>query len=109
MIESLYYDTFANEYTLNKDYFAPPERYIKTYRGEKDYYIECWNCESNDGKSRINVTFYREEYCDPMMHKIKLESAQKQHDCSLTSLNSWTIPDDIFDKYVEQFCLSAPD
>ena len=37
----MYYDNFTNEYTTEKDPFAPPERYLPTYRGD-DNYVEKW-------------------------------------------------------------------
>ena len=42
MITEMYYDTFAEDYTLHTDPYDPPERYIKILRMDDAFYVEHW-------------------------------------------------------------------
>ena len=42
MIDCMYYDSFSNEYVMEPDEIAPPERYAKTLRGTNGIYIDSW-------------------------------------------------------------------
>lgn len=90
MINTVYLDYFANEYVLEKESIAAPERYLEVNRG-KDEFIESWRLKNN---------FVANIYCDANSYKEKINDLREQTEESmgfeLSRLVSWEVPEDIF-------------
>lgn len=97
----MYYDDFANEYTLDKEPTAPPERYLETLRGN-DNYIEKWSIGNG---LFIDVAYSQYAVDNRYVNRIR-HFQEQTHNCLLSTMVSWTIPDKKFDEYVERFGLS---
>lgn len=107
MLNSMYYDNFANEYTTEKDPFAPPERYLPTYRGDGNY-VEKWKVRNPNNIAAVNL--YLDVAYSPldieyhMVNKRRYSLAEENH-VELVRMVRRTIPADKFDEYVERFGL----
>ena len=106
-ITTMYYDAFANEYCLPSQEelnMGPPERYIKTHKGD-DLYIEHWIVSGSRLGDRLDIAYRMEDYRSrEEVTRIK-RMTQVQHGIRLSQLISWTIPAVKFDEYVEMFGL----
>ena len=100
MITKMYYDAFTNEYTLNINKYAPPERYCPTLRGENQY-IDHW--ESDDGRC-LDISYTVEEYYADE-HDRRYRSMCEEYNFNPVRLRCFTLPAIKFDKYVERFGL----
>ena len=98
MITKMYYDAFTNEYTLNINEYAPPERYYLTFRG-KDYYTDHW--EGDDGRC-LDISYTIEEYYTEE-HDRRYRSMCEEYDFHPIRLRYFTLPAIKFDEYVERF------
>lgn len=100
MVTEMFYDVFAKEYVLDREEIAPPERYIPIVspivRGT-NYYIESW-CVNDDPNESLNIAFFEEDYCDPTMHSMIIETTCKKNDCILTRLRYIIYPSKKFDE-----------
>lgn len=98
----IYYDRFADTYCLTTETIAPPERYLPTYRGVDDsIYIETYE---NDGY-RLDIAYSKESRKNGLVNHIRFSEAER-HGFNLNSaeLIRWIIPNDLYDKYVEEYC-----
>lgn len=105
MLDYMYYDEFTNEYTLEREKNAPPERYLLTHRGLYSY-KECWKTTSGI----LNIGYVQELLDKPTVGAAKAVNIIRQHhakknNCTLLSMLSWTIPAAKFDEYAKRFGL----
>ena len=105
MTDEIYYDTFKNSYALERDKNAPPERYVRIYRGIDGMYIESWVvysdiCDKDD--LRLNIAFSEEDYNDIDQHDITVKHMWDMNHCKPTKLRYVTIPQHRFDEIVKQ-------
>ena len=100
MITKMYYDEFANEYTLEREETAPPERYLETLRGD-DVYIENWSIGNG---LFIEVAYSQYDVDNRYVNRIR-HSQEQTYNCRLSRMIRWTIPAVKFDEYVERFGL----
>lgn len=101
----IYYDNFANTYCLTTDVIAPPERYLPTYRGTDDkIYIETYErCGI-----RLNISYSKEDRKFNLVNRIRYSVAEKNNfNINSATLIKWVIPCDLYDKYVEDYCLET--
>lgn len=105
MINKMFYDSFANEYVLEQDPYAPPERYVVTVRGIPGIYIEHW-CGEQNGVSgyELDITYSPDEYYSEV-HNMKYRSICEEQGFKAKNLRYFTLPEEEFDKYAEQFGL----
>lgn len=103
-ITKMYYDAFANEYTLEREEIAPPERYLETLRGD-DIYIEKWSIGNG---LFIDVAYSQYDVDNWYVNKIR-HSQEQKHNCILSHMMRWTIPAVKFDEYVKRFGLEDND
>ena len=96
----MFYDYFSEEYVKTTDPYAPPERYIKTYRNDMDFYEETYFCK---GGLLLSIAYTPEEYHNSEIHNWKIIEMQKKHNASPTRLAYWTIPSEKFDEYAKDF------
>lgn len=103
----IYYDSFAQEYVLEKEVTAPPERYIPTckYKGENGVYIENW--KDADGRC-LSIAYSSDEYYTPM-HDAKYEYVCKQNAFHPQRLKSFVIPEEKFDQYINEIYAQMDD
>lgn len=104
-MDIIYYDKFTNEYTRERDEIAPPERYLKTLRGTDGIYIETWVVNNNEN-TLLNVAYTEMDLELGMVNKIR-RSMENENNCKLSYMLRWSIPQKLFDKYVEQFNLTT--
>ena len=106
MIKTMYYDAFAHEYTLKKDPYAAPERYVTTHRGPHGIYIEKWRVEKG-GRTDLflDIAFVASEYYDRICHEEKFTLMCEENGCDPIELYDFTIPREKFDQYVKMFGL----
>ena len=106
MINTMYYDAFSNEYTLEIDPYAPPERYVATHCGPHGIYIEKWRVKK-DGRTDLflEIAFDASEYYDSIYHEEKVKLMCEENGCELIELCDFTLPHEKFDQYVERFGL----
>ena len=88
------YDYFRGVLCLEKDGFAPPERYLKIFRGD-DVYIETYDVGDS---RRISISFTKEEV-EKGLTRCKREAAMG-NGYTNSNLVSMTFPSDEFDKVV---------
>lgn len=103
MEDVIYFDRFAQEYTKEKDEFAPPERYIEIYKSLGDYYKEVWRAFSHgDAKSivRLNVAY---DEIDKKYAQIIREEMANENDVVLERVLSWYVPDSVFQE-ISKYC-----
>jgi hypothetical protein len=99
----IFYDWFANEYTTEREIIAPPERYLLTYRGVNNTnYIESYIEE--DTKECLDFAYSTTER-DLKIVEEKRKYFLKENGFFISQMRHWTIPADLFDKYVERFDL----
>ena len=113
-LHKIYYDVFIDEYTLTKDPYAPPERYIPTYKGPfNNIYIETYEVGLIEGfpfkldngtEPRLDIAYTQMDYFSDNYDQIRIAEA-KRHNCTLKRLLYWTIPAKVFDERVTQFHL----
>lgn len=103
MINTMYYDVFTNEYTLEIDPYAPPERYVATHRGSHGIYIEKWRVKKGERTDLfLEIAFDTSEYYDRFYHEEKVKLMCEENGCELIKLYDFTIPREKFDQYVER-------
>lgn len=112
MITKMYYDQFAGEYTLETQPTAPPERYLKVFRGNTTY-KEKWRV-GRLGCSPPSL-YFEALYLDVAYTELEVEyyqvvqlrlSLAKKNNVELFSMDSWTIPAVKFDEYVRRYGLN---
>lgn len=108
MFERIYYDNFANEYVDKISLYAPPERYVPTYKNNVNGYIEVWDVDDGSGiKKRLDIAYLPDEYYDSVIHAGTIEYQCEKNNCKLVGLHGFYIPPDKFDEYVERFGLEV--
>lgn len=99
MIQFIFYDRFANEYTTERDAIAPPERYIVVWRGVSDIFTETY--KDNNLKRFCSISYTKEErengFAEPK-RRFYLEEYNMTH----SRLIDWTIPADMFDEIIKE-------
>lgn len=106
MLRKMYYDTFANEYTKSKDSYAPPERYIRTVRGDTDnLFIEHMRTSKHGETVFFDLMFTEEEYKDLNLRYKKTDRVIKENGYSGAQCVKFTLPPTLFDEYAERFGL----
>lgn len=107
MIKKMFYDTFANIYTMNTDIYAAPERYIPTFRNIMNNYIEVWDVETEDKEKdyRLEIAYDLSEYDSATQHDMLLKYMCEVNNCKLKRLHHFYLPPDKFDEYVKRFNL----
>lgn len=111
MITKMYYDQFAGVYTLETQPTAPPERYLKVFRGDTI-------CKEKWRVARLGCSpsslYFKAEYLDIAYSELEFEYYQvvqlrqtlaEKNRVELISMDSWTIPTTKFDEYIKRFGL----
>ena len=98
----MYYDKFANKYTLNKEAIAPPERYLVTLKGNgDDIYIETYQ---NSQGERLDVAYCKDDVKEDRVNDIRFEQFKRHnYEWQKAIMIRWIIPSDLFDNYWERF------
>ena len=111
MIEKMYYDHFASEYTLEKNPYAPPERYTLAIRGQSGIYIETWDVKKKNATGRwvMDIAFAKEEYYNREQHMETVKWKCEKESCELVRMTCFTMPQEEFDKCVKLFRLDGKD
>ena len=105
MVDTMYYDSFAEEYVLKPDPYAPPERYVMTVRGTPGIYIDHWGGEHNGiSGCALDIAYATDEYYSEV-HDMRYRSMCEEHGFKATHLRYFTLPEEKFDEYVERFGL----
>ena len=107
MLTKIYYDSFTNEYCLpsEEDFgVAPPERYLATYKGYDNCYIETWDVSSDHG-DRLEIAYTADDYADKSIVAEIQRAMEENYHCKLRSLLRWCIPAEKFDEYCKRFHL----
>lgn len=99
----IFYDWFSNEYTTEREIIAPPERYILTFRGNIDGFFEESYIEKGTEKG-CYITYSAAER-DAGIVEPKRQYFFEKYGFSNPRMRHWTIPADLFDKYVKEFNL----
>lgn len=99
----IFYDWFSNEYTTEREIIAPPERYILTFRGNNDTdFVESYI--EKDTEKCCYIAYSAAER-DAEIVEPKRQYFFEKYGFSNPRMRHWTIPADLFDKYVERFDL----
>ena len=112
-MDLIYYDTFNNEYVSKipeEDVgIAPPERYIKIARSPFIFniVIEHWVVLRHGMERMLDIAFTREEYANQRLVDAFRHARFEENDCAPQHIKYFSLPNDLFDKYVDQFGLSA--
>lgn len=103
MLKRMYYDDFMNEYCLEKEINAPPERYLPTYRGD-DIYIETYECDG----LMLDIAYTELDLENHLVNRIRF-SVAKEHNYPFATARmvKWVIPSKLFDKYVKDYGLET--
>ena len=101
MITKMYFDSFAERYVLEKDPYAPPERYVETVKGVPGAYIDHWG---DDKGHRLDITYKSDEYYSEE-HDRRYRAMCEEQGFKATRLLYFTLPEEKFDEYVKQFKL----
>ena len=98
----IYYDSFANEYTLNKEAITPPERYLVTLKGNgDDIYIETYQ---NSQGERLDVAYCKDDVKENRVNDIRFEQFKRHnYEWQRATMIRWVIPSDLFDEYWDRF------
>lgn len=96
----IYWDCFAEDYCLNKDEFAPPERYMITTPTMEGTYIERWAVSENKNGNRLSIAFTEDLYKgDPLLLAKARRFQFKRNECEPIQLIGFSIPRSLFEKY----------
>lgn len=99
-IRKMYYDNFTNEYVKEMDQFAPPERYLSTYRGN-EIYIETF--EDYQGQ-RLDIAYDDFDVKHHLVSRTRFAVSEKYGFMLMSArMIKRTIPAELFDKYAERF------
>lgn len=91
----MWYDTFANEYTKEREGFAPHERYILVFRGIIEHiYKESWWVGDNKA---IDIAYTDEQY-DAGESNLIVKEVAKANGANLLRRRHWTLPPERYDK-----------
>lgn len=104
-LEFMYYDRFRNEYTLDKDMLAPPERYLSAYKG-KQHYVETYCI----GIKQLQVAYTEDDLKHDRVNLIRYAAA-KDHNFPITEamLFRCVIPAEKYEEYYNMFCKEVED
>lgn len=100
----IYFDTFENSYTFEKDNFAPPERYFKVTPLLEDYiYMEIWavDSEEEDFMSRISISYTKMDIENDKVSYLRTAIAEK-YSIKLLYMVRWVIPKEEYDKIYKE-------
>lgn len=97
MANTVYLDNFANEYVLNTDIIAPPERYIKVERGKNKVFVEHWYFENGRTTS---IEFDEDTYSENARHFRDLEEFKESS--KLSRMYCWEVPSNTFDMILKE-------
>ena len=105
MIDKMYYDAFTEEYVLEPDPTAPPERYVETIRGGLGVYVDRWagECDGQPGYA-LDIAYTTEEYYSDV-HDLRYQEMCEAQNFKATRLICFVLPEEKFDEYVERFGL----
>ena len=112
-MDLIYYDTFNNEYVSKipeEDAgIAPPERYIKITRSPFIFnvVIEHWVVLRYGMEYRLDIAFTREEYTNQRLVDAFRHAKFEENDCTPQYIRYFSLPSDLFDKYVDQLALNS--
>ena len=101
----IFYDWFSNEYTTEREIIAPPERYIMTFRVIVDDFFEETYVEKGSRPVKCCCIAYSAAERDAGIVEPKRQYFFEKYGFSNPRLRHWTIPADLFDKYVKKFDL----
>ena len=105
MLNEMFYDAFSNSYTVEPDLYAPPERYVKTVRGDHDVYVDVWAGEKKGHpNSELRLEYPPEDYYSPEHNARFFESCEKNN-FKAKILSCFIVPAKVFDEYVVKFGL----
>ena len=97
IIDTVYLDLFANEYVLETEVCAAPERYMIVRRGPDNKFIESWYLEN--GKS-TKIHF------DENTYTLRVHDLREQVECELGSklsrMYEWEVPSNTFDQILKE-------
>ena len=103
MIDRIYYDAFAKQYSKTFDQNAPPERYpVTIFRGTAaPTYIESWAIDDKNNKY-INIAFDEETYEDKLKHDVVIKNTCEKNFCELKKLRYVVVPYKKFEDILEK-------
>lgn len=96
----IYFDTFENSYTFEKDIFAPPERYFEVIPLLEDYmYTEIWavDSEEEDFAQRISISYTKMDIENDEVTYLR-DAIANEYSIKLLYMISWGIPKKEYDK-----------
>lgn len=97
MIDTVYFDNFANEYVLSTDNIAPPERYMTVRRGHDKRFTERWHLEN--GRT-VNIVFDEDSYRQNARHYREQEELKERS--TLSRMYCWEVPDSTFNQILKE-------
>lgn len=103
----IYYDCFAQEYVVEKDEYAPPERYIAYSEGSEGIYTERYSVYVNgDPSFRLNFSyseFERDNFPKVIaMHRQNYFEKHNVHPKG-ASLIAYIVPPSVYNKIIEEW------
>ena len=102
MIDVMFYDVFTGVFCIPAEEdlrIAPPERFIKTYRGV-DVYVETWDTD----RGRLSFSYSKEDRNRGWEHVERMRGVYAEgNGCKLQFLRCWTVPADYFDEMYDRF------
>lgn len=100
----IYFDTFENSYTFEKDSFAPPERYFEVIPLLEDYmYTEIWTVDSEeeDFAPRISISYAKMDIENDIVSYLR-KAIANEYSIKLLYMTRWAIPKEEYDKILKE-------
>ena len=103
----IYYDSFTEEYVTEKDYYAPPERYIAYMKGTEGVYTEKFSvCVNGDPSFRLDFSYSEFEmtnYPKLVANNRLLHFEKNNIPKEATRLIAYIVPPSVYDKIVKEW------
>ena len=102
----MYWDYFAKRYCLEKDPYAPPERYVKTYSRCDHYFVETYSVAMADDSSyegkKLSISFAEELYVNyPELADSTRQRHFKKNECVPIAMIRFEVPEQFFKEQFE--------
>lgn len=106
MIDKMFYDEYAERYTIETSRYAPPERYVLVKRSELNKYVEKWEIVYQGKENYLDIEYSESDYYNEENHKKIVSEAIKDYEgIQMVRVVEWTIPATVFDSCIEMFNL----
>lgn len=99
-IDFIEYDCFADEYVLERDPYAPPERYLTIARGSSAI-IEHWMVDQDGAEKALDIAYNPEDYDDIDFQKGVRNAMMAKNHCTIKELRYMTIPEKDFEEILK--------